>query len=359
PDAEGITTVFIQAEGEDGIPQKVTLTNEEAVRAACTIGRQMREVTVGKKGYHSTAFDSFIVEYLSKGSLHRRNYSDRRNAAGMPDPEAYCAAAKTLVESEEFRRDTIASLHLDEFEEALDQFDEKSNVGRISVYAYLQSYGPSVEKWANAPDFRGGGGEMFTENAPDRVRHLLRVIRETVMKRTVETMGQNPVCTFQLDGRGVDRYLSATVRVYPGETELLSVWLGEQAERAEQLLTGGFTSVCACEVYRLHYDTPDFTDGNDPLSRGNPASITKAGSPEEAEKWIRNSISGNGMERYYAPEISQDEIWLFETDNYPEGYGIASGSETQMPEGVELLEQIRENPELYYLAKRRYLIAGR
>ena len=358
PEAGQLRSVSVRAEGDGGDIQQYTLRSADAIEAACTLGRQLREITVAEKGYHPVMFDSFVVEYRSEKGSHRRNYVSRRNAAGMPDPEAYSAAAKVMVESEDFRQDALAGLSLDEFEAALDQADAASDLGRFSIYAYVQSYGPSVNQWTMALDFKEGGGEILAGKSPEEVRHLLEVARRTIMGRRYETLGQNPICTYHLSGRGIDRYLNATIRVYPGETELLAIWLGDKAEEAEKLLTGGFVSVCDCEVVRLHYAAPDVEDSQNPGDGRELISVKAAGSPEEAAEWIRNSISGNGMERYYMPAISADEIWLLEKGDgsaYSEMTGTAPEQETEL---TERIRQIQENPELYAWPQQRYIVSG-
>lgn len=268
--------------------ERVTLTGEEALDAAydwCTLMRdEVNDYDDGTPASSMYSGSDVIVTYQMGSRRVYRHYPNNAMRTEAQD------SLKRVIESDDYRQSMIDQYQLDSgyvsqlfistVNAVLDQdaFFEKFNIRMLYRSYERQKDGVVIDL-------------------------LMEALRQDILNRTLEDKQEMPLLEVDLQINLPDSNVSfEQVSIYPGDEHFLNALFGEQAEEVVRYASGGFAENDDIVVLKVDY-TQTYAEirqlGTD--LREIVASVTLAGTPEEARQWMAKAQETSADQRYYMP----------------------------------------------------------
>lgn len=268
--------------------ERVTLTGEEALNAAydwCTLMRdEVNDYDDGTPASSMYSGSDVIVTYQMGSRRVYRHYPNNAMRTEAQD------SLKRVIESDDYRQSMIDQYQLDSgyvsqlfistVNAVLDQdaFFEKFNIRMLYRSYERQKDGVVIDL-------------------------LMEALRQDILNRTLEDKQEMPLLEVDLQINLPDSNVSfEQVSIYPGDEHFLNALFGEQAEEVVRYASGGFAENDDIVVLKVDY-TQTYAEirqlGTD--LREIVASVTLAGTPEEARQWMAKAQETSADQRYYMP----------------------------------------------------------
>ncbi len=339
----------IQVKSDSGPENKenYTLSTEPTKEAAAALAVMLRDDCVGPRVFHDPMYKKMEMTFGEGLFRKRRGYTGAENAAFVADPDAWTAAAATLVESDEYRAGIIAGANIDLI---LNQIDS-GNGQSVGFTAWEQLYGNSGIAWENYRSTAGLPREWINVLPDKQLKAVLTAIKTAINKRTIESVQKDPVYYLMLTARTSTGNVTSTLNVYPDETEVISALIGSKGPEMARLLSGDYAKYTDCIVYKVVYDTPSTSFFAETSS---PVSWQRAESPEQAADWISHSVNKGSIERYSSRPVSKEMLWIFYPESSYEYYD--SSLNTQITEDTDLVQLVLDNPDLEFWPEKRFIL---
>lgn len=265
----------------------ITLTGDEALDAAYTWCTLMHDEVNGyENGLISdqdALSDSDVVVTYQMGSRKvHRHYPNRTVRTEVQD------SLRQIIESEDYKQSLIGRLDSGCVTEMyIDSMNEAMN--RDAFY----------EKFDARTLYRG----YRRVDDSLKVDLLLDSLKQDILNRTLEEKQERPILSVMLciESPDADPYY-AQMRIYPGDENFLRAVFGEQAQEIVQYVSGGFAQSEDIVVLKVDYtQTHEENRQSGANLQDVVKSVTVAGTPEEAKRWIEKSQETSARERYYMP----------------------------------------------------------
>ena len=313
PNREKLTAITYQPRSYD-TGEIITLTSDDALDAAYTWCELMHgEVNSYENGLveGSSAFsgsDVVITYQMGNRKVHR-HYPNRKMRNEAQD------SLRRIMESDDYRQSIISEYHLD-----------TGSVARI----YVNTQNPMMENDMFFERFGHASRSFDREKDDEMMKALLNALTQDILNRTLDERQQDAFLSISLNievpGSRETRYKQLSI--HPGDTNVLNVLFGSDAEEMVHYMTGGYADNQDIAVLKVDYAYTRKEMGEQSVSlRDAIKSVTLAASAEQAKDWIAHSQDTSAKNYYYKPYIEEDpyqRLYVYRmstVQKYSDSYG--------------------------------------
>ena len=199
-----------------------------------------------------------------------------------------------IVESDDYRQSIISEYHLD--------------IGSVTR-VYINTQSPMMENDMFFERFGHGNWSYDREKDGEMMDVLLSALKMDILNRTLDERQKDAFLNIGLtieipDSRGT---LYKQLDIHPGDTNVLAVLFGSDAEEMVRFMTGGYADSEDIAVLKVDfaYTRKEMSEQSVSL-RDAIESVTLAASAEQAKEWIAHSQNTSAKNYYYEPYIEED-----------------------------------------------------
>ena len=288
PDREKLTAITYQPRSYD-TSEIITLTSDEALDAAYAWCELMHgEVNSYENGpiEGSSAFsgsDVVITYQMGDRKVHR-HYPNRKMRNEAQD------SLRRIVESDDYRQSIISEYHLD-----------TGSVTRM----YVNTQNPMMENDMFFERFGNANRSYDREKDAETMDALLNALAKDILNRTLDERQQDAFLSISLNIEipGTRGTLYKQLDIHPGDTNVLKVLFGSDAEEMVKYMTGSYAD--SEDIVDYAYTRKEMSEQSVNL-RDAIESVTLAASAEQAKEWIAHSQNTSAKSYYYEPYIEED-----------------------------------------------------
>ncbi len=287
PERGALTAISYVPRGYD-TGERVTLTSKEVLDAAydwCTLMRdEVNDYDDGTPASSMYSGSDVIVTYQMGSRRVYRHYPNNAMRTEAQD------SLKRVIESDDYRQSMIDQYQLDS--------------GYVSQM-YISTVNAVLDQDAFFEKFNIRVVYRNYERQKDGVviDLLLEALRQDILNRTLEDKQEMPLMEVELRMDLPDSNVSyEQVSIYPGDEHFLRAFFGEQTEDMVRYASGGFADSEDIVVLKVDY-TQSYAEIRQSAVdlREIVASVTPAGTPEEARQWMAKAQETSADQRYYMP----------------------------------------------------------
>lgn len=287
PERGALTAISYVPRGYD-TGERVTLTSKEVLDAAydwCTLMRdEVNDYDDGTPASSMYSGSDVIVTYQMGSRRMYRHYPNNAMRTEAQD------SLKRVIESDDYRQSMIDQYQLDS--------------GYVSQM-YISTVNAVLDQDAFFEKFNIRVVYRNYERQKDGVviDLLLEALRQDILNRTLEDKQEMPLMEVELRMDLPDSNVSyEQVSIYPGDEHFLRAFFGEQAEEVVRYASGGFADSEDIVVLKVDY-TQTYAEIRQSATELHDivASVTPAGTPEEASQWMAKAQETSADQRYYMP----------------------------------------------------------
>ena len=312
PDREKLTAITYQPRSYDS-SEVITLTSDDVLDAAyawCEL--MLGEVDSYENGLiGESAFSGsdVVITYQMGNKKVHRHYPNRviRNEAQD--------SLRRIVESADYRQSIISEYHL--------------NSGFVTRM-YVNTQSPMMENDIFYERFGNANRSYQREKDGEKLDELLGALAKDILNRTLDERQKDAILsvglTIETPGSRDTRYKQ--LDIYPGDTNVIRVLFGSNAQEVAQYMTGGYADSEDIVVLKIDfaYTRSEMSEKSVNL-REAIESVTLAASAEQAKEWIARSQNTSARNYYYKPYIEEDpyqRLYIYRmstVEKYADSYG--------------------------------------